>query len=155
MARDGDPTKNTRPDEDPDSIIISGDAKFAPFGSYSPRLNVIPNPFRGCPVSYNDYDSTTVSSLTAVIANTPSVAKRQVAREGLSKLSWIRRTLTPAAAASLDAVLAAAASAGRTGLTGKWIDKIDRHSYDRPFPVSIRVPAEPPTPVFLRERAKA
>ena len=87
-------------------------------------------------MSYNDYDSTMVSQLTAVIANNPSVAERQVACEGLSKLSWIRRTLTPAAAASLDAVLAAAASARQTGLTGKWIDKIDRHSYDRPFPTS-------------------
>jgi len=95
-------------------------------------------------VSYNDYDSTMVSQLTAVIANNPSVAVRQVAREGLSKLSWIRRTLTPAAAASLDAVLAAAAGARQTGLTGKWIDKIDRHSYDRPFPPSTQVPAGPP-----------
>jgi hypothetical protein len=108
-------------------------------------------------VSYNDYNSTMVSQLTAVIANNPSVAERQAACEVLSKLSWIRRTLTPAAAALLDAVLAAAASAGRTGLTGKWIDKIDRHSYDRPFPPSTQVPAEPPTTdlrLFLRERAK-
>ena len=87
-------------------------------------------------MSYNDYNSLMVSQLTAMIANNPSVAERQVAREGLSKLSWIRRTLTPAAAASLDAVLAAATSARQTGLTGKWIDKIDRHSYDRPFPPS-------------------
>jgi hypothetical protein len=68
-------------------------------------------------VSYNDYDSAMVSQLTAAS-------------------SWIRKTLTPAAAASLDAVLAAAASARQTGLTGKWIDKIDRHSYDRRFPPS-------------------
>ena len=108
-------------------------------------------------MSYNDYNSMMVSQLTAMIANNPSVAERQVAREGLSKLSWIRRTLTPAAAASLDAVLAAAASARQTGLTGKWIDKIDRHSYDRPFPASTQVQAERPTTdlrVFVRERAK-
>jgi hypothetical protein len=48
------------------------------------------------------------------------------------KLSWIRRSLTPAAAASLDALLAAAC-ARQTGRTGKWIDKIDRHSYDWRF----------------------
>jgi hypothetical protein len=80
-------------------------------------------------VSYNN--STMVSQPTAVTANNPGVAKRQVACEALLKLSWIRRTLTPAAAASLDAVLAAAASDRRTGPTGQWIDKIDRHTYDR------------------------
>jgi hypothetical protein len=89
-------------------------------------------------VSYNNYDSTRVSQPTAVIANNLSVAERQVACEGLSKLSWIRRTLTPAAATSLDAVLAAAASARQTGHTGKWIDKIDRRSYDRHFPRETR-----------------
>jgi len=67
-----------------------------------------------------------VSQPTATIANNPSVAKRQVASEAVLKLSWIRRTLTPAAAASLDAVLAAAASTRRTVPTGQWIDKIDR-----------------------------
>jgi len=70
-------------------------------------------------VSYNHYDSTIASQLTAAS-------------------SWIRRTLTPAAAASFDAVLAAAASARRTGLTGKWIDKIDRHSYNRRFSPSTQ-----------------
>jgi hypothetical protein len=84
-------------------------------------------------VSYNDYNSTMLSQLTAVIAKDPSVAERQVACEVLSKLSWFRRTLTPAAAALLDAVLAAAASATQTGATGKWIDKIERHSYDKPY----------------------
>jgi len=79
-------------------------------------------------VSYDD--STMVSQLTAVMANGPSVAERQVASEGLSKLSWIRRPLTPGAAASLDELLAAP-SARQTGRTGKWIDKIDRHSYDK------------------------
>jgi hypothetical protein len=69
-----------------------------------------------------------------VIAHNPSVAERQVACEVLSKLSWIRRTLTPAAAALLDAVIAAAASARQTGATGKWIDKIDRHSYNKSVP---------------------
>ncbi|MHB8817255.1 MAG: hypothetical protein ACYDAE_28885 [Steroidobacteraceae bacterium] len=54
-------------------------------------------------MSYNH--STMVSQLTAVTANSPSVAERQVACDVLSKLSWIRRMLTPAAAASLDAVL--------------------------------------------------
>jgi hypothetical protein len=54
------------------------------------------------------------------------------------KLSWIRRTLTPAAAALLDAVVEAAANARQTGATGKWIDKIDRHSYDRSLLPSIR-----------------
>jgi hypothetical protein len=88
----------------------------------------------GCPVSYNDYDSTMLSQLTAVIANNPSVAERRVACEVLSKLSWMRRTLTPAAASLLDAVITAAASARQTGATGKWIDKIDRRSYNRPFP---------------------
>jgi hypothetical protein len=85
-------------------------------------------------VSYNDYDSSMLSQLTAVIATNPSVAERQVACEVLSKLSWIRRTLSPAAAVLLDAVIAAAASARQTGATGKWIDKIDRHSYNRPLP---------------------
>jgi hypothetical protein len=84
-------------------------------------------------VSYNNHDSTMLSHLTAVIANNPSVVERQVACEVLSKLSWIRRTSTPAAAAPLDAVVAAAASARQSGATGKWIDKIDRHSYDRPL----------------------
>jgi hypothetical protein len=88
-------------------------------------------------VSYNDCDSTLLSQLTAVIANNPSVAERQVACEVLSKLSWIRRTLTPAAAALLDAVVASAASARQTGATGKWIDKIDRRRPYRPSPTSI------------------
>ena len=85
-------------------------------------------------MSYNDYDSSMLSQLTAVIATNPSVAERQVACEVLSKLSWIRRTLTPAAAILLDAVIAAAGSARQTGATGKWIDKIDRHANNRPFP---------------------
>jgi len=92
----------------------------------------------GCAVSYDDYESTMLSQLTAMIANNPSVAERQVACEVLSKLSWIRRSLTPAAAALLDAVIAAAANANsnarQTRATGKWIDKIDRRSYNRPFP---------------------
>jgi hypothetical protein len=70
-------------------------------------------------VSYSNHDSAMVSPLIAA-----------------STLSWIRRTLTPTEAASLDAVLAAAVSARQTGLTGKWIDKIDRHCYDRPSPPS-------------------
>ena len=82
-------------------------------------------------MAYNDCDSTMLSQLTAVIANNPSVAERQVACEVLSKLSWIRRRLTPAAAALLDAVIAAVASARQTGATGKWIDKIDRSAYNR------------------------
>ena len=58
-------------------------------------------------MSYHDYNSTMLSQLTAVIAKNPSVAERQIACEVLSKLSWFRRTLTPAAAALLDAVIAA------------------------------------------------
>jgi hypothetical protein len=85
-------------------------------------------------VSYNDHDSAMLSRLTAVIANNPSVAERQIACEVLSKLSWIRRTLTPAAAVLLDAVVESAASARQTGATGKWIDKV----YDRSLLPSIR-----------------
>jgi hypothetical protein len=88
----------------------------------------------GCPVSYNDCDSTLLSQLTAVTANKPSDAERQVACEVLAKLSLIRRTLTPAAATLLDAVLAAAANTRQPGATGKWIDKIDRHACNKSFP---------------------
>lgn len=124
-------------DQPADSIIISGDAKCAPVGSYSHRPNVTPMHSERCPVSYNDHDSTMLSQLTAVIASNPSVVDRQIACEVLSKLSWIRRSLTPAAAALLDAMVATAASARQANATGKWIDKIDRHSHDRPFPPSI------------------
>ena len=82
-------------------------------------------------MSNNNHDSTMLSQLTAVLANHPSVAERQVACEVLSKLSWMRRTLTPAGAALLDAVVAAAAGARQSGRTGKWIDKIDRESRRR------------------------
>ena len=85
-------------------------------------------------MSYKDHNSMMLSQLTAVIASSPSAAEREVACEVVSKLSWIRRTLTPAAAALLDAILAAAASARQTSATGKWIEKIDRHSYKRPLP---------------------
>ena len=83
---------------------------------------------------YDNHDSTMLSQLTAVIANSPSIAERQVACEVLSKLSWIRRTLTPAAAALLDAMVAAAARAKQTVATGTWIDKLDLHAATRSLP---------------------
>ena len=93
-------------------------------------------------MSYNDHDSMLLQ-LTAAMATNPSVAERQAACEVLSKLSWIRRTLTPAAAAILDAMIAAADGSPRLRPCISWengsIDSNERVGvFEVGFPWNIR-----------------